>query len=346
MATLWFCLVGGMLAAYVVLDGYDIGTGILHLFVARTDAERRITLRSIGPLWDGNEVWLIATGGTLYFAFPTLYATSFSGFYLPLMMVLWLLVLRGISIELRNHVAGPVWAPFWDGVFAGASMLLAIFFGAALGNVVRGVPIDAQGRFFEPLWTNFRPGPEPGILDWYTVSVALTAFAALALHGALWIVARTQDELRERARRMVGRMWWAVLALTALITFFSVRLQPRILMNLHEHPWGAIFPVAALVGIVGVHRFHAWRREGWAFASSALFLGGMMASAAFGIYPNVLPAVPDPARALTIANAAAPEHGLRIGMVWWILGMSLAVAYTIFVHRRFAGKVTAESEGY
>src|SRR5512144_2031442 len=154
MPTLWFCLVAVMLAGYVILDGFDIGAGIIHLFVAKNDAERRAVLASIGPVWDGNEVWLIATGGTLYFAFPALYATSFSGFYLPLMMVLWLLVLRGISIELRNHVAGPVWAPFWDVVFSVSSMLLAIFFGAALGNVVRGVPLDAQGRFFEPLWTD------------------------------------------------------------------------------------------------------------------------------------------------------------------------------------------------
>ena len=346
MGTFWFCLVGGMLAAYVVLDGYDIGTGIVHLFVARTDAERRLTIRSIGPLWDGNEVWLIAAGGTLYFAFPALYATSVSGFYLPLMMVLWLLVLRGISIELRSHVAGPVWAPFWDGVFALASALLAIFFGAALGNVVRGVPIDAEGRFFEPLWTDFRPGVEPGILDWYTVSVAVTAFAALAMHGALWIVVRTEGELRERARRIASRAWWVVAGLVALITFFSIRLQPRVLLNLSAHPWGAVFPAAAILGLVGALRFHATRREALAFSGSALFLGGMIASAAFGIYPNVLPAVTDPARALTVSNAAAPEFGLRIGLVWWCLGMALAVGYSIFMHRRFAGKVSADAEGY
>ena len=346
MGTFWFCLVGGMLAAYVILDGYDIGTGILHLVAARTDEERRQTLRSIGPLWDGNEVWLLAAGGTLYFAFPALYATSFSGFYLPLMMVLWLLVLRGISIELRNHIGGPVWAPFWDGVFSIASMLLAIFFGAALGNVVRGVPIDAQGRFFEPLWTDFRPGIEPGILDWYTVSVALTAFAALATHGALWIVWRTEGALRERARRIAFGAWWATLLLTAAITIFSVRLQPRILGNLKALPWGAVFPAIAVLGLLAAFRFLVSRKEGAAFAGSALFLGGMMASAAFGIYPNVLPAVTDPARALTIANTAAPEFGLRIGMIWWIAGMTLGVAYTIFMHRRFAGKITTERDGY
>ena len=142
METIWFCLVAVMIAVYVVLDGFDLGAGIVHLFVARTDAERRAVLGSIGPVWDGNEVWLLAGGGTLYFAFPALYASSFSGFYLPLMIVLWLLILRGISIEFRNHIQSLVWQPLWDAVFAGASALLAIFFGAALGNVVRGVPLD------------------------------------------------------------------------------------------------------------------------------------------------------------------------------------------------------------
>src|ERR1700692_4173385 len=161
LETIWFCLVASMITAYVILDGYDIGAGMIHLFVARSDDERRQVIRSIGPFWDGNEVWLIAGGGTLYFAFPALYASSFSGFYLPLMMVLWLLILRGISIEFRNHIESPVWAPLWDVVFCSSSALLAIFFGAALGNVVRGVPIDRAGDFFLPLWTSFTLGANP-----------------------------------------------------------------------------------------------------------------------------------------------------------------------------------------
>ena len=187
METIWFCLVAVMLAAYVVLDGFDLGAGIAHLLVARTDAERRPVLRSIGPVWDGNEVWLLAAGGTLYFAFPALYASSFSGFYLPLMIVLWLLILRGISIEFRNHVESLVWHPLWDAMFAGSSALLAIFFGAALGNVVRGVPLDRAGDFFLPLWTDFTAGPDAGILDWYTVLVAIAALLTLTVHGALWL---------------------------------------------------------------------------------------------------------------------------------------------------------------
>src|ERR1700684_1588456 len=168
MASLWFWIVAAMIATYVVLDGFDLGAGAIYLVAAKTNDERRRVLRAVGPVWDGNEVWLIAGGGTLYFAFPALYASSFSGFYLPLMMVLWLLILRGISIEFRNHVKSPVWAPLWDVVFCGSSAFLAIFFGAALGNVVRGVPIDRAGDFFLPLWTSFTLGANPGILDWYT----------------------------------------------------------------------------------------------------------------------------------------------------------------------------------
>jgi len=169
MGFLWFWLVAVMIVGYVVLDGFDLGVGVLHMFLMRTEAERKAALASIGPVWDGNEVWLLAGGGTLYFAFPLLYASAFSGFYLPLMIVLWLLVLRGVSLEMRNHLDVGVWRSLLDGVFGFSSALLTIFFGAALANVLRGVPINADGYFFLPLWTNWQPGVAPGILDWYTV---------------------------------------------------------------------------------------------------------------------------------------------------------------------------------
>src|SRR6202158_2425705 len=169
MGTIWFCLVALMIAIYVLLDGFDLGAGAIHLLVAKTDTERRQVLASIGPVWDGNEVWLLAAGGTLYFAFPALYASGFSGFYLPLMMVLWLLILRGSSIEFRNHIKSAVWRPLWDFLFSASSLLLAVFLGAALANVVRGVPLDSSGYFFEPLWTDFRLGEETGMLDWDTI---------------------------------------------------------------------------------------------------------------------------------------------------------------------------------
>src|SRR5215510_9580720 len=159
MLFVWFWLVAVMITAYVVLDGFDLGAGVLHLFIAKTDEERRTVIRTIGPVWDGNEVWLLAGGGTLYFAFPLLYASGFSGFYLPLTIVLWLLILRGIGIEFRAHVASPVWRELFDGSFALSSIALAVFFGAALANVLRGVPLQSDGYFFSPLWTDWRVGP-------------------------------------------------------------------------------------------------------------------------------------------------------------------------------------------
>src|SRR5208282_44755 len=201
METLWFMIVAVMVTAYVVLDGFDLGAGAIYLGAGKTLDERRKILRSIGPVWDGNEVWLLAGGGTLYFAFPLLYASAFSGFYLPLMIVLWLLVLRGISLELRNHIDVGVWRSLLDGVFGFASVLLTIFYGAALANVLRGVPLNPDGYFFLPLWTNWAPGAYPGILDWYTVIGGLVALVALTLHGALWLVLKSSGDLEQRARK-------------------------------------------------------------------------------------------------------------------------------------------------
>jgi cytochrome d ubiquinol oxidase subunit II len=345
METLWFCLVGAMIALYVVFDGLDLGTGIVHLLVARSDQERRYVLRSIGPVWDGNEVWLLAAGGTLYFAFPALYASSFSGFYLPLMIVLWLLILRGISIEFRNHLEGPIWGPFWDVVFSLSSLLLSVFFGAALGNVLRGVPLDAGGRFFEPLWTDWSPRGETGILDWYTVPVGLAAFFALGLQGALWVALKTRDTVHARARRLIRPAWWGTAIFTALVTVLTFRLQPQVAVNLAARTWGWTFPGLAVAGLAGVLWFVSRRREGWAFVASSAYLAGMLASAAFGIYPYVLPSVNDPPRGLTAASAAAATHGLRVGLAWWIPGMLLVAAYFVYTYRQFSGKVSHEPEG-
>src|SRR5258705_13474968 len=241
MEAIWFCLVALMLTGYVVLDGYDIGAGIIHLLVARSDLERRQILQSIGPFWDGNEVWLIAGGGTLFFAFPAAYASGFSGFYLPLMIVLWLLILRGIAVEFRGHIASPVWTPFWDVVFAGASALLALFFGAALGNVMRGVPFDANDSFFLPLWTNFRIGPDPGILDWFTITLGLASVAALTMHGALWIAMKTRGEVLPRARWVASLAWTIVVLLTVALLIIVPLALPHFGRRYAARPWGFIF---------------------------------------------------------------------------------------------------------
>ena len=339
IATVWFCLVAIMIAGYVVLDGFDLGAGIVHLFVAHTDRERRQVLHSIGPVWDGNEVWLLAAGGTLYFAFPALYSAAFSGFYLALMMVLWLLILRGISIEFRNHIDSPIWGPFWDLIFGGSSALLALLFGAALGNVVRGVPRGSDGFFFLPLWTNFQPGKNAGIVDWYTLLAGAASFAAITIHGCYWVALRTEGDLRRRARSLAAKTWWAVLALTALITIVSFELQPHLGEQFSAHPWGYVFPVLALLGLAGMRLYGSHARDMPAFLCSCLYLVGMLTSVTFGVFPYVLPSNLSASAGLTIFNASAAEYGLYIGLAWWIPGMLLAGLYSVFVYRRLAGKV-------
>ena len=329
METIWFCCVALMLTLYVLLDGFDIGAGIVHLWIARSDSERETVIGTIGPVWDGNEVWLLAAGGTLYFAFPALYASSFSGFYLPLMMVLWLLIMRGLSIELRSHVASHLMKSFWDAGFSIASGLLAIFFGAALGNVVRGVPLDRSGYFFLPLWTNFQPGPDSGILDWYTIPVGVAALLTLTMHGALWVALKTDGALRERAHRVVQSIWTATAAITLIITALSFKVQPHLVEAFARRPWGFVFPLLGLAGLLGV-RFSRDKR----FLSSCVYICGMLTSAAFGLYPYVLPSNGDPGLGLDIYNSSAAHYGLVVGLRWWIPGMMLAGGYFFFVYRK------------
>lgn len=343
METVWFVIIAFMLAAYVVLDGFDLGTGVLHLFLARNDSERRQLIRSVGPVWDGNEVWLIATGGALVLAFPTLYASSFSGFYLPLMMVLWLLILRAIALEMRGHMPDGLWPQIWDSVFALCSTLLCIFFGVAMGNVVRGVPLDETGHFFQALWAHAeREGRETGILDGYTLTVGATALTALSLHGALWIQLKTTGELRARATQAASRLWWAVLIMTTAVTSFSLSIQPQILANLRRSPWGLAFPLLALAGLFLIRLWLRRPRESLPFFASGAFLIGMMSSVVFGLYPYVLPATNDLARSLTVFNSAAGRHSLSVGLLWWIPGILLAVGYFWLLYRHHAGKVSPE----
>jgi len=347
MEVLWFCLVALMITLYVVLDGFDLGAGILHLITARNDAERNQILASIGPVWDGNEVWLLAGGGVLYFAFPKLYASSFAGFYLPLMIVLWLLILRGLSIEFRNHVRNEAWVPFWDTVFAGASFLLAIFYGGALGNVIRGVPLNEQGDFFLPLWTDFRLGEEVGILDWYTILIGLFAAATLVLHGALWLVYKLEGPVHDRALNVARKTWYVVLLLTIVATVASFAVQPQLQASFAARPWGYVFPLIALLALGSMFLFlRSPAGELKAFLSSCLFIVGMLTSAAQGLFPNLLPAYRQPAHSLTIYNAAAPGYGLRIGLAWWIPGIVLVALYFVYTYRRLRGKIPLGVEAH
>ncbi|MCI0484076.1 MAG: cytochrome d ubiquinol oxidase subunit II [candidate division NC10 bacterium] len=337
METVWFWLLAWMLGTYVVLDGFDFGVGILHLFVARNEAERDQVIRSIGPVWDGNEVWLIAAGGTMFFAFPKLLAVSFSGFYLALMIVLWLLMFRALGIELRHHIHDPLFAQFWDVAFATASVLLTVCLGAALGNLVRGVPLREDGTFFAPLWTDFRVGQQTGILDWYTALVALTAVLALAHHGALWLYARTDEAVAERAVHLAGRVWPLAVALSIVTTIATVVVQPNVRESLAARPWGVVFIGLAVAGMVGAHVLRKRGKAFQAFLASAAYLYGMVALAAIGIYPYVLPGR-NPALGLTLHDAAAAGSGLVLAMYWWIPGMVLACAYTVYVYSTMPAK--------
>ena len=333
-----------MLTIYVLLDGFDLGVGIIHLFAARGDSERRATIASIGPVWDGNEVWLLAAGGALYFAFPGLYAAGFSGFYLALMVVLWLLMLRGISVEFRSHVNNDVWKSLWDATLCGASALLAIFYGVALGNVVRGVPLDRDGFFFTPFWTNFQPGAEPGIIDWYTVLIGVAALVVLTLHGALWVNLKTTGDLQARARILAKRLVWVAGNAALVISIASFNVQPHLWESFSLRPWLWAFPVIGLAGLLGVGFSLSVDLETWAFTGSVVFITGLLCSAAFGLYPTLLPAAPDASRSLTVFNTAAPRYGLGIGFWWWTPAFLLAVTYSAFTYHRFRGKVHIERE--
>jgi cytochrome d ubiquinol oxidase subunit II len=347
METLWFILVALMLVAYVVLDGFDLGVGIVAPLVAKGHDERRLALRSIGPVWDGNEVWLLAAGGALYFAFPLLYASSFSGFYLPLMMVLWLLMLRGIGLELRSHVEDTLaWTAF-DFVFSLASLLLAVFFGAAVGNVVRGVPLGPDGYFFEALWTDFQVGPNPGILDWYTVLTGVLALVTLGVHGAHYLAVKTEGEIQARSRRVAGAGWIALVLLTVLSLVATLSIRPRVLDNFGSYPWGWLIPLLVVLSLAAMPLYRRQGKDRHAFLASTAYIAGMLGGAAFALYPVLLPSSTDPSYSLTIHNTKTGAYSLRVGLIWWSLGIVLAIGYFTFLYRSFRGKVAlGEDHGY
>lgn len=342
MATLWFCIVAVMLTAYVVLDGFDIGAGAIHTLVARNDDDRRRVLRSIGPVWDGNEVWLLAAGGALYFAFPQLYASSFSGFYLPLMMVLWLLMLRAIGLEFRSHINEGVWKQFFDGVFSFASILLAIFYGAALGNVVRGVPLAEDHYFFLPLFTNWRVGPNPGILDWYTVLSGVVALVALSLHGAHYVAMKTDGELNARCRKFASYLAPALLVLTLLSLVSTIAIRPTLLTNYKAMPIGYIIPIVVFGSIVAMIAYRSKGNDLGAFLASGTYLAFMLVGVAFAFYPVIL-AGTNPQYDLTIQNSVTSTYAMKVALVWWSIGIVIALGYFVFVYRMFRGKVSLDS---
>src|ERR1035437_457538 len=347
MQRLWFALAAVMVAIYVVMDGFDFGAGALHLWVARGDAERRQVLGAIGPFWDGNEVWLLAAGGVLFLAFPKVLGSGLSGLYLAIMMVLWVLILRGVAIEFRSHLADALWRQFFDGAFALASTLAPVLFGAALGNLVRGVPLQADGWFSLPLFESFSPTGALGILDWFTVLAGLLALAALAHHGALFLAWKTDGPVRTRSLAAARRLYWVVLALWLIATVATARLVPEIFGALAARPLAWLATALFLAGLVTSGLFRRRGRDLAAFVASGAFILGLLAATAACVYPTMIRSAGDPAFSLTALNASASEHALATGLRWWPFGFVIALGYLAFLFRLHRGKRrVAEDPGY
>jgi cytochrome bd ubiquinol oxidase subunit II len=338
MSTAWFVLLAFMLTVYVVLDGFDLGAGILHPLVTRSDEDSRTVLAAIGPVWDGNEVWLIAAGGLLVFAFPAVYAAAFSGFYLPLMLVLWSLVLRGIAIEMRSQHENVLWRQFFDVMFAAASTMLALVLGVALGNVLRGVPLDASESFLAPLWASFHTTGDIGAIDWYTLSVGVFAVAMLAGHAAMYLRWKTEGELQARVTRLVRPIWIAIIALGVLVTIETAIVQPALFAHLAARPGLWILPVLGIAAIVVVFVSLAPGRELRGFIASALVIASLLALTAGALYPLLLPSTIDPAYSLDVPRSANDHTSLALGLAWWIPAIVLAIGYFTYLFRSFRGK--------
>jgi cytochrome d ubiquinol oxidase subunit II len=339
MTTIWFWIVSVMVAIYAVLDGYDFGAGVLHRLVARTDGERRQVLGAIGPYWDGNEVWLLAAGGCLVLAFPKVLAAGFSGFYLALFMVVWTLIMRGIAIEFRSHLPDGMWRALWDFAFTAASVLLPVLLGAALGNVVRGVPLDASGYFNIPLFTHFGTHNPVGILDWYTVAMGLFVLVTVTNHGALFLAWKTEGPVHERARRLALPLSVAATVLGGLCTLATARVNPDVYVQLGHAPLAWLGLAVFLSGLVLVFWAQLRGRDLLAFLGSGAFIVGLLAATAACVYPVMLKSTLDPAWSLTAENAATEGYGLRAGMGWWLVAFAIAVTYVVVVFRLHRGKV-------
>jgi cytochrome bd ubiquinol oxidase subunit II len=326
MATAWFILLALMLAVYAVLDGFDLGVGALHRLLARDDEERGQALEAIGPVWNGNEVWLIAAGGVLFLAFPKAYAAALSGMYLGIVIVLWLLVGRGLGIEMRSQLASPLWRTACDTVFWFSSALLVLVFGVALGNVVRGVPLGRDGFFRLDLFA---------LLNWYAVLVGVLALVVIAAHGASFLATTATGVLAERARRLARRLWWAVPVLLAGMAVATASVRKGAVTSFCDDPWRLVFPalaIAALAAQLGWQRRGEWRR---AFLASSAFIAGLLATTAASLYPDLLPARDDGPSGLTVDDAATGHYALTAGLIWWSIAIALTTAYFVVAYRQF-----------
>jgi len=325
----WFVLLGVLLAGYAVLDGFDLGVGILHLAVKK-DEERRILMNSIGPLWDGNEVWLVTFGGALFAAFPEAYATAFSGFYTAFMVLLFALIFRAVSMEFRSKHEGAVWRKFWDVSFSAASTVATLLFGVAVGNAMRGMPIGADHEF---------QGTFVSLLHPYALLVGLFAVATFAMHGSIYLYLKTEGDLQKRVHGWMWRTFGVFLVLYMLTTIYTLVDVPVATANFVRHPWCWTVVVLNVLAIANIPRAIYLGRPGYAFASSCATIAAQTFLFGVALFPKLIHSSLDPAWSLTIYNAASSDKTLRIMGVIALLGMPFVLAYTSVVYWVFRGKV-------
>jgi len=337
MSTIWFCILTLGLSVYAILDGFDLGVGVLHLWIGRTDVERRTALSAIGPVWDGNEVWLIAGGGLLVLSFPRVYAAGFSGFYLPLIMVLWLLMGRGLSLEWRANINDPMWRGAADVIFSVCSILLAMVFGVAVGNVINGVPINPQGYY-------------QGLFGWmlnpYALLMGVYSLVVLTMHGANWLALKTEGPVQERARLAASRLWPVLILLTVLATIGTFLTRGDMGVNYHDYPIYLLVPLLTAATLAACWWFRQRNDDLRAFLNSAGLILSLGVSTAIGLYPYLLPSRPHPERSFTVTNAASSSQSLLVGLIWLSFGLVIAAVHISFVYYLFRGKVVLEESGH
>lgn len=357
METFWFVIIALVLTGFFILDGYDFGTGIIHLFFAKKEKDKEVIAKAAGLFWDSNEVWLVAAGGLLFMAFPTLYASAFSGFYLPLIIILWLIIFRAIGLELRGQIDHPVWKTIWDRSFGVSSLLLALFFGVALGNVARGVNLGGVEHgvsayeahyFFLPLWNaSFSPTSEtPGVIDWFTLVIGIISVVTLAIHGANWIVLKTNSSINLKLKKVSFNLNIALLVLTIFSVSIWHLIAPSPLSNYLKNPAFLIFPALYFVGLSGQFFVKKFKKESHAFICSCLMIVGGITSTLATMFPTVLPSTNNVHPDLTIYNTATSAYGMSVAVPWMIVGIILIVIYFIIQKKLNAGKIDDMEYGH
>ncbi|MBN9418347.1 cytochrome d ubiquinol oxidase subunit II [bacterium SCN 62-11] len=347
MSALWYAILAFMLSTYVVLDGRNFGAGILHWIVARDRLERRQIIAAIGPLWSWHEVWLVGTGGVMIMAFPRFMALVFSGYYLALFLVLWCILLRGISLEVGGHIDDDLWQTFWDFVFTVSNALLAVLFGAAFGNVIRGVAMEPDGHFYLTFFTDFRTTGHVGLLDWYTLAVAAFATLVLTAHGATYLTMRTEGPVHDRSRSLAWRLWLAAIPLFLLITGLTWVVRPELLSGLPHRPFAWLNSLIALGGAAALATGLRRGRERLALTGSTMLIYGVIMTGAAALFPVMLYCTLPGAEHLNATALAAPDHSLRIAIFWWVPALCLSLFYLYVIQRYYSGKVnvTKDNQG-